>query len=96
MTDIADSSGFDDVISGFVSEMEQLLRRFYWQELVGLDENDRPRAGGFTGIRGIFDEVPEFLPWSQRPNQFTPSEFKVFWDNYTEYQKINYVLSLIT
>lgn len=55
-----------------------------------------PDWQGFTGIRGIFDEVPEFTFWSQRPKQFTPSEFNKMWDSWNEDQKFDYVLTLIT
>lgn len=91
-----DSSGPDDIMSVLAAELDKRLTEAFLQELLGLDENNQPRAGGFTGIRGIFDEVPEFDFWSQRPKQFTPSEFNKMWDSYTEDQKIQYILTLIT
>lgn len=55
-----------------------------------------PNWPGFQGLKAIFDEVPEFQFWSQRPTQFTPAEFNRMWDSYTEDQKFNYVLILIS
>lgn len=48
--------GSDDLVKHLQKELQL---RFY-RELFGLDENDQPRNRGFTGIRGIFDEVQEF------------------------------------
>lgn len=79
-----------------VKVLQQELQLRFYRELFGLDENDQPRNGGFTGIRGIFDEVQEFDFWSHRPKQFTPSEFNKMWDSWNADQKFNYVLSLIS
>lgn len=92
----SDSSGFGDSLAEFMAGYERLYNQLFWREVLGLDDNDQPRNGGFTGILGILDEVPEFAFWSQRPMVFTPSEFKQMWDSYTEDQKFNYVLSLIS
>lgn len=83
-------------MNDFISKMSQMLEDFYWQELLGLDENNEPRSNGLSRIRGIFDEVVEFSFWSHRPKQFTPMEFNKMWDSFTTDQKINYVLILIS
>lgn len=88
----SDSPEFRELLAEFMEDYERLFMR----EVLGLDENDQPRNGGFTGILGVLDEVPEVMFWSQRPMEFTPDEFRQMWDTYSEDQKFHYVLRLIS
>jgi len=81
--------------------IDEMLRVEIHREFMRAFEEDiavPPNWQGFRGIKGVFDEaiIAEFDFWSHRPKQFTPEEFSKMWDSFTEYQKVNYVLILIT
>lgn len=90
------SSG--EAADGFVSELGELLREFYWRELLGLKENGEPRSGGFTGLLGIVDEVAQFgdiSQWSSFTPSYTPKEFNRIWGSFSHEAKVQYVKNLI-
>lgn len=80
--------------------IDTLLRRYYYQELLGLDENDEPRTKP-TGLKGAISDyfaMDEVLSWmweKPEPITFTPAQFNRMWNGLSHNQKVAYVRALL-
>lgn len=67
-------------------QVDQLLREFFYRELVMAADDGR----GVEGILGLFDEVKLPSP------SFTPKQFNIMWDQFSYRTRVAYIKNLIS
>lgn len=86
----------------FRTLLNRLLSDFYYQELLGLDENGHPREQ-MTGLKEFLTNdnfvMDEMLSWAwekPEPVKFTPVQFNRMWSSWSRDKRVGYVRALIT
>lgn len=86
----------------FQTLLNRLLSDFYYQELLGLDENGKPREQ-MIGLKEFLTNdnfvMDEMLTWAWQkaePVTFTPEQFNRMWDGWSRDKRVGYVRALIT